>query len=340
MKFIAWFFLLQVALLQPAWAQSDRTGRAVGFEEVRIPNGTEPPLVAGIWYPTRATPREEPLEGNRQRVAHGGAIRGSALPLVLISHGGGGSYAGHYDTALALARAGFVVAAVSHAGDTYDDQSGVLKLWRRPAQLRHVLDYMLSQWPAHDHIAPGRIGAFGFSNGGFTVVAAAGGVPEVGRIDAYCRDHPDHDLCTALRDAGVPSVAGLQPPPGAWRADPRIRAIVASAPAFGFTFDATSLSRIQIPVQLWRPALDRHQPHPFYEEPLRAALGGPVDYRVVARAGHFAFLPRCGEALAIRVPAVCTDGPGFDRSAFHQTFNAAVVRFFQKTLPAQRGRIM
>jgi predicted dienelactone hydrolase len=67
------------------------------------------------------------------------AVAGRDLPLVVLSHGGGGGYDSHYDTALALAHAGFVVAAVSHQGDTYNDQSQVLKLWRRPAQARRLV---------------------------------------------------------------------------------------------------------------------------------------------------------------------------------------------------------
>jgi len=47
-------------------------------------------------------------------------------------------------------------------------------------------------------------------------------------------------------------------------------------------------------------------------------------------AGHFAFLPPCGEALAKQVPQICIDAPGFDREAFHRDFNREVVGFFQK----------
>jgi hypothetical protein len=32
----------------------------VGFEELRIASGAEPPLVAGIWYPTDAAGTQDP----------------------------------------------------------------------------------------------------------------------------------------------------------------------------------------------------------------------------------------------------------------------------------------
>ena len=57
------------------------------------------------------------LETFSQTVALGGAILGKGLLLVLISHGTSGSLSSHYDTALALAEAGFVVAALTYTGD-------------------------------------------------------------------------------------------------------------------------------------------------------------------------------------------------------------------------------
>src|SRR6185295_572731 len=84
----------------------------VGFEEIKIADEADKPLTAGIWYPTASPAIAIPLQGYTQTVATGGAVSGYRLPLVVFSHGGGGSYAGHYDTALALARAGFIVAAV------------------------------------------------------------------------------------------------------------------------------------------------------------------------------------------------------------------------------------
>jgi predicted dienelactone hydrolase len=319
-----------VALSGAAWLQ--QADAAVGFEEVRISNGDEPPLVGGIWYPTTAQPGEHALETYSQTVAPSGPVKGHALPLVVLSHGGGGSYAGHFDTALALARAGFVTASVSHAGDTYDDQSKVLRLWRRPAQLSRLIDYMLTDWSDHTRIDRRRVGAFGFSNGGFTVLVEAGGIPDLMRIDPYCKENPEHDLCVALREAGFRSVAAIQPPLGAWKADARVRAIAMAAPAFGFTFDRAGLASVKIPVQIWRGADDRHQPTPWYEERIRTALPRAPDYKVVPDAGHYAFLPPCSDSLRQRAPELCTDRIGFDRAAFHRRFNAELVRFFRAAL--------
>ncbi len=265
-------------------------------------------------------------------MAPGAPVAGQGLPLVVMSHGGGGWYDGHFDTALALARAGFVAAAVGHAGDTFNDQSKVLQLWRRPTQLRRLVDYMLDQWSEHGRLDSGRIGAFGFSNGGFTVLVALGGVPDLSKTAPYCAAHPDHDLCKALSQAGVDANLGAAVPPGAWIADPRIKAGVIAAPAFGFAFAATGLDDVRAPIQLWGAADDHHQPQPFYADAVRAALPRAPEYHVVANAGHYDFLAPCDARLSKRAPSICTSLPGFDRTAFHARFNAQVVQFFQTHL--------
>lgn len=262
----------------------------------------------------------------------GGSRHGARLPLVVLSHGGGGGFEGHEDTAEALARAGFVVASISHVGDTTGDESRVLELWRRPQQLRRLIDYMIEDWHGRDRVDPDRIGAFGFSNGGFTVLVAAGGVPRLSLIAPYCLAQPEHDLCRALAEADIDPASIADPPASVWVADERISAVVAAAPAFGFAFDRTALQRVTIPVQLWGGADDRHQPAPFYEDAVRVALPVRPEFRRAPGAGHYAFLPPCSEQLAARVPAICTDRPGFDRAAFHRRFNRDIVAFFRRAL--------
>ncbi|MGF6967132.1 putative dienelactone hydrolase [Paraburkholderia sp. WC7.3g] len=304
----------------------------VGFEEVEIPDGAEPPLTAGIWYPTDAPATPHALGNVTQTVAPDAPIAGRQLPLVVLSHGGAGWYGSHYDTALALARAGFVAAAVSHAGDTFDDQSRVLQLWRRPAQLHRLVDYMLDDWRGHERLDANRVGAFGFSNGGFTVLVATGGIPDLSKIAPFCEVHPEHDLCEALRHAGVDVHFGANVRAGVWVHDARIKAVVIAAPAFGFAFGRAGLSGVRAPVQLWSAVDDRHQPHPWYDEPIRDQLPRAPDYRVVVNAGHYDSLPPCDARLARMRPEICGSAPGFDRAAFHRRFNADVVRSFESML--------
>ena len=146
-----------------------------GFTVVQAPDPQGPPITVGIWYPTDAPAKPMPLGINDQLVAAGAPLMGAHLPLIVMSHGNGGFFGGHADTAQALAEAGFVVAALTHTGDNYADQSKATDMANRPRQLSVLIDYMLTTSPMKAAIDPERVGAFGFSSGGFTVLAAAGG---------------------------------------------------------------------------------------------------------------------------------------------------------------------
>src|ERR1700761_6528698 len=130
--------VLLLATLQTAWATD------VGFQAIAVPDGDEKPLSGGVWYPTDAVASPQPLGQASQTVALNAPIAGHDLPLVVISHGSGGWYGGHYDTALALARAGFVVAAVTHRDDSAADHTRASPLWQRPVQLKRLTGYLLA----------------------------------------------------------------------------------------------------------------------------------------------------------------------------------------------------
>jgi predicted dienelactone hydrolase len=197
--------------------------------------------------------------------------------------------------------------------------------WTGSLQARHLLD----QWEGRAGIDAGRIGAFGFSAGGFTVLTAAGGRPEMGRIADHCRARPTFFDCRLI--------ASVAPPPGApdglrRTPDPRLRAVVVAAPALGFTFTPDALATLTQPLQLWQAGKDAILPAPHYAEPVRDGLPRPPEFHLVEGAGHFDFLAPCSPELAANAPMICAATPGFDRAAFHLRFNQEVIRFFTENL--------
>lgn len=307
---------------------------AVGFQSVQLPAGLGGEVIKlAIWYPGTSPTQVRDMGMFSQDVAVNGELRGASLPLVVISHGTGGYAYSHYDTALALANAGFVVAALTHPGDNYEDRRHAAAVLERPAQVIAVIDYMLGSWDKHAALAPSRIGVFGFSSGAFTALVAAGGTPNLDLVPPHCISHPADYACKML--AAQPAV-----PPAAPLSkqlyDPRIKAAVIAAPALGFVFDAAGLRNVTVPLQLWRAEDDMLLPEPWYAEAVVHALGAraasQVEYHVVAKAGHFDFLAPCSERFARVAPPICSSAPGFDRSAFHQRFNADVMAFFTATL--------
>jgi predicted dienelactone hydrolase len=331
MRVRTWFPVCVALCLVP------RVEAAVGFQSVVISADTPEPLRLSLWYPSDAEPAEHRIGLFMQRVAPGAAPAGQQLPLILISHGTGGSRESHLGTALALAEAGFVVAAVEHPGDSYRDQSRAADIEQRPLALTRVIVHMLDSWQHRAVIDAERIGAFGFSAGGFTVLALAGGQPDLSRLGPHCEANPRFFDCgiargrlqqTAPALAAAASTAAPRPAPAH-----ALKAIVVAAPALGFTM-AGGLDAVRIPVQLWRADEDEVLPAPHYADAVRVALPTPPEFHAVPGARHFDFLTPCSEELRRIAPPICRSADGFDRGAFQQTFDARVVEFFQRELAA------
>jgi len=304
--------------------------RPVTVQDAAAPDPDDRPLAIRIWQAADLS-------------------RGAPVPLIIISHGTGGSLAGHSDTARALAAAGFVVVSVSHTGDNYMDQSYVgrgLHLIGRPRHVSRVIDYMLTTWPTRRQIDAGRIGVFGHSAGGFTALVLAGGEPDLSRGERHCVDTPKAWDCAYLRQHGLDFANSPRFLPASWHHDPRIRAAVIAAPAVGYAFEPQGLSRVTIPVQLWVAPND-----PIVEDSpaiVRRLLPRAPEYHVVTGAGHLTFVTPCGqdEARAAKSASEngaldwCRESDGFDRTRFHGEFNDAVMQFFRRTLgvvdPARR----
>jgi predicted dienelactone hydrolase len=301
---------------------------AAGFQQGVAADPSGKPLVIGIWYPSQAMAKPVSMGPTTMTVAINAPVNGKALPMIVMSHGAGGSYLGHFDTAIALADAGFVVVAMNHTGDNYADHSRSVDIMDRPRQVSRVIDHMLSTWEERASIDPQRVGMFGFSSGGFTTLAIIGGVADLAKTAPMCRQHPGDFACQLLAKSESPVVA----PATVAVADARVKAAVVAAPALGFTFSPDGLKNVKVPVQLWRAENDAVVPHPRYAEAVRLALPEAPDYQVVPNAGHYDFLAPCSDAFASIAPAICTSAAGFDRAAFHVRFDSEVVKFFEKTL--------
>lgn len=313
-----------VALIGPGSAAAD-----VGFERLEVPGS--PGFAMGVWYPTEASAPDAPNTPFRQALALGAAPSGTQRPVVVISHGDGGWMGGHAGTALALAEAGYVVAAPEHAGNNSEDESASPADWvrTRPQEIARTIDWLFDDWAGAAQLDPEAVGLFGFSAGGYTAMAAVAGAPDFARGAPHCADHPAEFTCETGMIAEIGQPAGLD----TLSPDPRIGAVVAAAPAFGFAFPEAALAEIAVPVQIWSGAQDKRVPHATNGAPLAAALPD-AEVHVVEGAGHFAFMAPCNPRLQEINPRiwemVCVDAEGFDRAAFQAGFNAEIIGFFDR----------
>jgi predicted dienelactone hydrolase len=247
------------------------------------------------------------------------------------SHGTGGSHLGHHDTLAALARAGFVAAAVQHPRDNFQDTSGFgtdLQLIGRPHHIVALIDGVLGDPTVGPLVDKARIGMAGFSAGGYTALLVAGAVPDFSLREAYRKAVPNDPLRRRF-DA---TAKQRRKPDLGFIADPRVKALFLMAPAVGYLFDRAGLAKVAIPVRLYRPSEDEILTHPWNAERIAQMLPNPPEYEVVNGAGHYVFLAPCPAMLAAQLREICEDPPGIDRAAFHARLNADMVDFFRRTL--------
>lgn len=313
-------------------AQARPAVPSVGTEQVSVPVAGAAAVPVTLWYPSTSTAQAKSFGPYRLDVAVAGDPVARRLPLIVMSHGTGGSAFDSVNLAVALAKAGFVVAAVEHPGDNYRDRSRSftsVNFAARSHQVTATIDFLTGSWRHKAVVDPARIGMFGHSAGGATTLIVGGGVLDFGQVVRFCINNPEDWGCkggrtlnpTATRaDVGAPPVAA---------ADPRVRALVVAAPALTHGFAPAGLARLKLPVQLWVGSKDAIVTNAGQVAALMPARPERHD---VADAGHFSFLAPCPDTLRATAPQICTDPPDFDRAAFQQDFTRAIIRFFRAHL--------
>jgi len=309
-----------------------------GWRQVKLPGSTpgDASTVVALYYPTQAPVRAVVMGPFTPRVAVNAPPEAAFKGLIVLSHGTGGSELGHTSLAEALARHGYLVAALRHPGDNWQDRSLLRTsperyFSERPQQVSRTIDALLRDPEWKDRIAQDargpRIGAVGHSAGGYTVLALAGGRPELPRIAKHCQDHrADDPIFCGMGSTGRAST-GPTPPP---LIDARVRAVVAMAPV-GVVFDARSLANIRIPTAVYVAEKDRWLVPRFHARWVGANVKGAELHRV-PNAWHFAFMDTPSFAIATEDGDIAADPPGFDRKAFLQRLGREVTAFFDKSL--------
>ena len=318
--------------------------QAAGFRTLEIAaDEAGAALAVGLWYPSHEAVPAKPNTEFELAVALDAPPARTNGRLIVISHGHGGWYGGHADTAIALADAGYAVAAPSHAGDTWSDMSAPIERWilSRPADVSRTVDRVLEDPVLGARLDPARVGVYGFSAGGYTALALVGGVPDLDAAAGHCRVEPGEFVCAEgmvdeLLDAGVGEL-----PAEAFGADPRVSAAAIAAPGFGFGFTEASLAGVDAAIQLWTGELDESVPTGTNAAAVADRLPSRPELHRVAGADHFAFLTvACREAFRRDDPEgyalVCEDEDDFDRYAFHEAMHREMVRFFDGALGVGR----
>lgn len=327
--FTAAAFVALAALSGAASAQH------AGLRTLVVP-GDEPVNVA-LFYPTARSAGVVQLGPWRPVVSLGAPVSAEPLKgLILVSHGTGGNELAHHNLATRLAAEGYLVAAVRHPGDNWQDRSMITSgryFGERPRQISRVLDALLAspEWSAR--IPAGRIGALGHSAGGYTVLALAGAQAEPARAAQHCRGvQDDPGFCALAKGPKAPQPAAAAPaataPDGTLVSvpDARIRAVVALAP-MAVVFTPDSLKAVSVPVLLRVAEQDAVLTGRYHGGHVAAHLA-TAQAATVPGAGHFAFMAQPSQALPSDAGDAAANPAGFDRVAYHAELESQVVQFF------------
>ena len=319
---------------------------------------TEWPIPAAIWYPAVDDAIEEPfvigppglpflLRGWIARDAPP-ASTPTRLPLILLSHGTGGSRSDLYWLAEKLVQDGYVVVAVTHHGNSIqsDDLTaqGFFLFWERAREMTALLDHILQDNEFGPRIDRTRIGAAGFSLGGNTMALLAGGRLDIEAYYEYCQGaEADAADCEPPPESPFrvddlerliennPRVrASIKSANDDWREE-RIRAVYVIAPAALVAMGQSGAAQIKVPLRVAVGDADTMAPLATNARPL-AESAPQADLWVLSGVDHYTFLGPCGWAGKMVMGEVCAESQELPRSQVLERVAADASAFFDRTL--------
>jgi predicted dienelactone hydrolase len=236
-------------------------------------------------------------------------------PVILFSHGFGGTARMMAWFTTVLAQQGFVVIAVDHPGNNGLDKMtvpGAIMFWDRPGDLEAALERVKADPAINAHMDLKRLGVAGFSAGGFTAIAAAGGRVDLKRFMSFCQAHPDDGVCKpqqefsvtqeqALAALATPELAGEAAHAGDDHAIRGVRAAFAIAPAIVQAFDPASLAGISTPIAIILGEADPVAP-PHTNGGVAARAIPRAQLKALPGVGHYDFLSTCSPEARASIP--------------------------------------
>jgi predicted dienelactone hydrolase len=231
-----------------------------------------------VWYPAlvaKDTPRPYPPDAS-----------GAPYPLIIYSHGFGGTPTEIARVIERLVSHGFVVAAVDHR----DQDDPVAMYVNRPLDVTFLLN-QLAILPADNPLVgiidTDNVGLTGFSMGGYTTMAAGGARinpdyfkdwcaahPDI-KPDFYCDAIPNWDTIAAYHDQFAPASDDASADDGLWGSftDERIKAMLPLAPCRSQLFGEEGLAAVTIPTFIVGATDDESCPYDLDASYFYAHLG-------------------------------------------------------------------
>ncbi len=279
-----------------------------------------------VWYPAAGDVAETALQigppdhplFDAGRAAADAPFAPGRHPVILFSHGFGGSARMMAWFGTALARAGDVVIAVDHPGTNGRDpmtMAGGLLVWDRAVDLRVALDTARADRQIGPHLDLQRLGVAGFSMGGITALLSAGARVDIDHYIQFCHSPAADATCAAQTEAPDQTLAAreqaMKKPPIAAQAKhasddyaiPGVRAVFVMAPGGIEVLAPRSLRAVDTPVSILLGDADPVAP-PASNGKLAATSLPHARLKILHGVGHYDFLADC-TALGRQRESLC-----------------------------------
>ena len=266
-------------------------------------------MVAHVWYPidprtkTEVVGKSGPFVPVRAGLNQAISKEKKNFPLVLLSHGSGGTAAKLFWLTESLVTNGSVVIGVDHPGNMTGDNSaeGIMNPWQRALDLSFCLEKLSQHEMLKPYLDLSRVSAIGHSAGGATVLLLAGARLSADRFTspipncATSKDPYVLKFCAQIQAMDLKSVS-KQAIEGDYR-NKTITAVVALDPGFARSFDPKSFKLLTTKILVI--GADK-QPAPedqIFSREFREML--PRDaFEILPESIHMTFLQPCKPGLS------------------------------------------
>jgi predicted dienelactone hydrolase len=339
------FFL---ALLSSCGSQKD-TELKIGQKSITyIDESRNRPLVTEIWYPTHdSLVKKDTIDKSKNifkaiETIPNASILNKKSPLLLVSHGTGGNRFSLTWFIEKMVKQGYIVVSMDHYGNSTDNKlpREFVKWWERAIDIKYILNAVLKDKNIGKKIDTSKIGGVGFSLGGYTNIALAGGYVdrkrrESDKINNEQRvlppEFPETDEIIDFENDSLIVSSYLKYKDKV--KESRIKAFFVMSPGIGFGFHSQKQTEaIKAPLFIVAGKGDTNTPIKHNALHYHNLIPSSKIHLFDENVGHYVFLNEPTEFGKKVIPNITIDHPKVNRKEIHKKTLDLAINFFKENL--------